>query len=126
MGITEQPGGVPSLTAVLVISTGILGANLGPYEPVESAGHGRTRIGHGRRQPWHRHRPRRAGQPEGRRLAMGLNALTTTLLLPLLSNLSTDAIEANHTTAISVCFKETPLLKLAIFTCPPAALPLLS
>jgi putative effector of murein hydrolase len=30
MGISEQLGGLPSLTAVLVILTGILGAMLGP------------------------------------------------------------------------------------------------
>ncbi|MHA1598765.1 MAG: LrgB family protein, partial [Alphaproteobacteria bacterium] len=30
MGITEQLGGLPSLTAVLVIATGILGAMIGP------------------------------------------------------------------------------------------------
>ena len=33
MGITEQLGGLPSLTAVMVILTGILGAVLGPPPP---------------------------------------------------------------------------------------------
>jgi predicted murein hydrolase (TIGR00659 family) len=88
MGISEQFGGLPSLTAVLVIATGILGAVFGPYVlnlaritswsargfAIGTASHG---IG-----------TARAAQVNGvagafAGLAMGLNALATAILLPL-------------------------------------------
>ncbi|MEM1382370.1 MAG: LrgB family protein [Pseudomonadota bacterium] len=89
MGITEQLGGLPSLTAVLVILTGILGAMLGPLVlnalgitdwsvrglAIGTASHG---IGTARAfqvSPL-------AGAFAG--LAMGLNALATAILLPLI------------------------------------------
>jgi predicted murein hydrolase (TIGR00659 family) len=89
MGITEQLGGLPSLTAVLVIMTGILGATVGPYllnllkirDPAArglamgTASHG---IGTARAMQV----SEVAGAFSG--LAMGLNALATALLLPLL------------------------------------------
>ena len=88
MGITEQLGGLPSLTAVLVISTGITGAVLGPYLlnllrirnwaarglAMGTASHG---IGTARAMQVNEV----AGAFSG--LAMGLNALATAILLPL-------------------------------------------
>jgi predicted murein hydrolase (TIGR00659 family) len=92
MGIAEQLGGLPSLTAALVILTGILGAVIGPAllrilrvrDPaaigfaigVSSHGIGTARafqLGE------------RAGAFSG--LGMGLNALVTSLLVPVLMRL---------------------------------------
>jgi len=89
MGITEQLGGLPSLTAVLVIVTGISGAMLGPLMlnligvkdqaarglAIGTASHG---IGTARAMQV----SETAGAFAG--LAMGFNALATALLLPLL------------------------------------------
>ncbi|MEM5492498.1 LrgB family protein [Hoeflea sp. AS16] len=89
MGITEQLGGLPSLTAVLVILTGILGAVLGPLLltligvkdwrarglALGTASHG---IGTARALQVNE----LAGAFSG--LAMGLNALATAILLPIL------------------------------------------
>lgn len=89
MGITEQLGGLPSLTAVLVILTGILGAVIGPMLlnllrirdwrarglALGTASHG---IGTARALQINE----LAGAFSG--LAMGLNALATAILLPLL------------------------------------------
>lgn len=89
MGISEQLGGLPSLTAVLVILTGVLGAMLGPPlmnlmgvrdwaargVAMGTASHG---IGTARALQVNE----LAGAFSG--LAMGLNALATALLLPLL------------------------------------------
>jgi len=89
MGISEQLGGLPSLTAVLVILTGILGAMIGPGilnllrisdwsargVAIGTASHG---IGTARAFQVNEV----AGAFSG--LAMGLNALATALLLPLL------------------------------------------
>jgi predicted murein hydrolase (TIGR00659 family) len=88
MGITERLGGLPSLTAVLVIATGILGAMLGPLLlnalgiknwaarglAMGTASHG---IGTARALQVNEV----AGAFSG--LAMGLNALATALLLPI-------------------------------------------
>ncbi|NQW02256.1 MAG: LrgB family protein [Rhodospirillales bacterium] len=88
MGISEQLGGLPSLTAVLVIITGILGASLGPYLldllrikswaarglAIGTASHG---IGTARAIQVNEV----AGAFSG--LAMGLNALATAILLPI-------------------------------------------
>lgn len=92
MGITEQLGGLPSLTAVLVIVTGILGAMFGPPLlnllrirdwaargfAIGVASHG---IGTARAMQVNE----AAGAFSG--LAMGLNALATAILLPLLWHL---------------------------------------
>lgn len=92
MAISEQLGGLPSLTAVLVILTGILGAMLGPWLmtllgvrdwaarglAIGTASHG---IGTARALTVND----TAGAFAG--LAMGLNALATALLLPILWNL---------------------------------------
>jgi predicted murein hydrolase (TIGR00659 family) len=89
MGISEQLGGLPSLTAVLVILTGILGAMVGPLLlnalgikdwaarglAIGTASHG---IGTARALQVNEV----AGAFSG--LAMGLNAFATALLLPLL------------------------------------------
>jgi len=89
MGISEQLGGLPSLTAVLVILTGILGAMIGPFIlnllrvrggaarglAIGTASHG---IGTARALQ----ESELAGAFSG--LAMGLNALATAILLPLL------------------------------------------
>lgn len=89
MGITEQLGGLPSLTAVLVILTGILGAVVGPHIldllkvkdwrarglALGTASHG---IGTARALQVNE----LAGAFSG--LAMGLNALATAILLPVL------------------------------------------
>ena len=89
MGISERMGGLPSLTAVLVILTGVLGAMIGPLLlnvigvkdwgarglAIGTASHG---IGTARALQVNEVAGAFAG------LAMGLNALATALLLPLL------------------------------------------
>lgn len=89
MGVSEQLGGLPSLTAVLVILTGITGSMLGPMilnllgirdwsargMAIGTASHG---IGTARALQVNE----LAGAFSG--LAMGLNALATAILLPLL------------------------------------------
>lgn len=94
MAIAEGLGGLPSLTAVLVIVTGILGAMIGPKTldligvkdwrarglAMGTASHG---IGTARALQVNE----TAGAFSG--LAMGLNALATALLLPLIWGLLT-------------------------------------
>lgn len=89
MAISEKLGGLPSLTAVLVIVTGILGAMIGPAVlnllkirdwrarglAIGTASHG---IGTARALQVNE----TAGAFSG--LAMGLNALATALLLPVI------------------------------------------
>ncbi len=89
MAIAEQLGGVPSLTAVLVIVTGIFGAMFGPIVltligvkdwkarglAIGTASHG---IGTARALQTNE----TAGAFSG--LAMGLNAMATALMLPIL------------------------------------------
>lgn len=89
MGISEQMGGLPSLTAVIVILTGIIGATLGPLVlnwlrihdwsvrglAIGTASHG---IGTARALQVNE----LAGAFSG--LAMGLNALATAIVLPIL------------------------------------------
>jgi predicted murein hydrolase (TIGR00659 family) len=89
MGVSEQLGGLPSLTAVLVLFTGVFGAMLGPPLlnllrvrdwrarglAIGTASHG---IGTARALQINEV----AGAFSG--LAMGLNALATAILLPLL------------------------------------------
>ncbi|KAB2933741.1 MAG: LrgB family protein [Rhodocyclaceae bacterium] len=89
MGIAERIGGLPSLTAVLVISTGILGA-IGArfiYQALGIADHavrgfavGVASHGIGTARAFQV--SEQAGAFSG--LAMGLNALLTALLVPLL------------------------------------------
>ena len=89
MGIAEQLGGLPSLTAVLVILTGILGATLGPFMlnvlrirswPARGLAIGVASHGIGTARALQINEV--AGAFSG--LAMGLNALATAALLPLL------------------------------------------
>ncbi|MCB1759938.1 MAG: LrgB family protein [Gammaproteobacteria bacterium] len=89
MGISEQLGGLPSLTAVLVILTGIVGAMLGPavlkllcIEDPAAQGMAMGTASHGIGTARALQLGELAGAFAG--LAMGLNALATALLLPLL------------------------------------------
>ncbi len=92
MGISEQIGGLPSLTAVLVILTGILGAmfgtaileRIGVRDPnAQGFALGLTSHGIGTA------RALQVGEVAGAfsALAMGLNGLATSLLAPLLVHL---------------------------------------
>ncbi len=92
MGIADKLGGLPSLTAILVIATGILGAALGPLvldtlrvrDPATRGfAMGVTAHGIGTARAFQE--SEQAGAFSG--LAMGLNALFTALLLPLLVGL---------------------------------------
>ncbi len=89
MGIVEKLGGPPSLTAILVVSTGIVGAVIGPAlldwlkvrDPaVRGFAIGTTSHGIGTARAFQE--SEQAGAFSG--LAMGLNALLSSLLLPLL------------------------------------------
>jgi len=89
MGITEQLGGLPSLTAVLVILTGILGAVLGPplltligVKDWRARGLALGTASHGIGTARALQSNELAGAFSG--LAMGLNALATAILLPIL------------------------------------------
>lgn len=88
MGISEQLGGLPSLTAVLVILTGIIGAALGPLllnligvRDMAARGLAIGTASHGIGTARALQVSDVAGAFAG--LAMGLNALATALLLPL-------------------------------------------
>lgn len=92
MGISERLGGLPSLTAVLVIATGILGAMLGPpllgllkirNAPAQGLAMGTASHGIGTARALQMSEI--AGAFAG--LAMGLNALATSILLPILFHL---------------------------------------
>jgi len=89
MGIAEQLGGLPSLTAVLVLITGITGAMLGPYvltlmgiKDWAARGLAMGTASHGIGTARALQVSEVAGAFSG--LAMGLNALATAILLPLL------------------------------------------
>ena len=92
MGIAEKLGGLPSLTAILVVSTGILGAVLGPWTlnvlRVRDAAIRGFAIGvasHGIGTARAFQESEQAGAFSG--LAMGLNIPATALLLPVLMRL---------------------------------------
>ena len=89
MGIAERIGGLPSLTAVLVITTGILGAVAGRYlfdalgvrdQAIRGFATGVTAHGIGTARAFQE--SEQAGAFSA--LAMGMNGLLTALLLPLL------------------------------------------
>jgi len=89
MGIVEQLGGPPSLAAILVVSTGIVGAVIGPAlldwlkvrDPaIRGFAIGTTSHGIGTARAFQE--SEEAGAFSG--LAMGLNALLSSLLLPVL------------------------------------------
>ncbi len=89
MGISQQLGGLPSLTAVLVILTGILGAMLGPplmtllgITDWRARGLAMGTASHGIGTARALQVNEVAGAFSG--LAMGLNALATAILLPVL------------------------------------------
>lgn len=88
MGISDNLGGLPSLTAVIVIATGILGAALGPLalnlagvKDWASRGFAMGTGAHGIGTARALQVNEVAGAFAG--LAMGLNALATAILLPL-------------------------------------------
>ena len=89
MGISETIGGIPSLTAVLVILTGIIGGMLGPLllrllgiSDASAIGLSLGTASHGIGTARALQHSEIAGAFSG--LAMGLNALATAILLPLL------------------------------------------
>jgi putative effector of murein hydrolase len=92
MGIAEQLGGLPSLTAVLVILTGIIGAMLGPplmnrlgVKDWAARGLAMGTASHGIGTARALQVNAVAGAFAG--LAMGLNALATAILVPALWHL---------------------------------------
>lgn len=92
MGITEAIGGLASLTAVLVILTGVLGAMVGPWvltrmgiDAPAARGVALGTAGHGIATARALEESEVTGAFSG--LAMGLNALATAVLLPLIWNL---------------------------------------
>jgi putative effector of murein hydrolase len=89
MGVAERIGGIPSLTAVLVITTGILGAVIGRYlfdalrirdAAIRGFATGITAHGIGTARAFQE--SEQAGAFAA--LAMGMNGLITALLLPVL------------------------------------------
>jgi predicted murein hydrolase (TIGR00659 family) len=92
MGISEKIGGLPSLTAVFVIATGVIGAMLGPLvltrvHALDASVRG-TAMGvgcHGLGTARIYQESSEAGAFSG--LAMGLSGLLTSLFLPLLVKL---------------------------------------
>ena len=89
MAVSEQIGGLPSLTSVMVILTGVMGAALGPMildlvgvRDARARGLALGTASHGIGAA----RALQAGETQGAfaGLAMGLNALATALLLPLI------------------------------------------
>lgn len=92
MGISEAIGGLPSLTAVLVILTGIIGASLAKEildlfriqdQSIRGFAMGLACHGIGTARAFHMHAE--AGAFSG--LAMGLNGAMTAILVPLLARL---------------------------------------
>ncbi len=88
MGIAEKLGGLPSLTAVFVIVTGILGAALGPIlldlmgiKDQAARGFAMGTASHGIGTARALQESEVSGAFSG--LAMGLNALATAIILPL-------------------------------------------
>ena len=89
MGISEKIGGLPSLTAVLVITTGVIGAVLGPWfldrlriEDPTLRGTAMGVSAHGLGTASIYQESSEAGASSG--LAMGLSGLITALILPVL------------------------------------------
>lgn len=90
MGVAEQIGGLPSLTAALVLLTGICGAVIGPWvldrvrvEDPRARGLAFGTAAHGIGTARALQESQIAGAFSG--LAMGLNGLITALLVPLLA-----------------------------------------
>ncbi len=96
MGISEKLGGVPSLTAVLVILTGIIGAMFGPsilswlnIRDPSARGMAMGAASHGIGTARALQENEVTGAFSG--LAMGLNAIATSILLPLMWKLFIDS-----------------------------------
>ena len=94
MGVAESLGGLPSLTAAVVILTGIVGAALGPpvldlarIRDPRARGLAMGTAAHGIGTARALQTSRVAGAFAG--IAIGLNALATAVLLPLLWRLAT-------------------------------------
>ena len=92
MGISEQIGGLPSLTAAMVIMTGIFGATFGPWlldrlkiTDLAARGMALGVAAHGIGTARAMHMNPVSGAFAG--LAIGLNGLATALLLPALAGL---------------------------------------
>ena len=90
MGVAEQVGGLPSLTAALVLLTGIIGAVLGPWvldllkiRDARARGLAMGTAAHGIGTARALAETETAGAFSG--LAMGLNGVVTALLVPLLA-----------------------------------------
>jgi predicted murein hydrolase (TIGR00659 family) len=93
MGVAERLGGLPSLTAAVVICSGIVGASLGPLvltwcgvSDWRARGLAIGTVAHGIGTARALQVNASAGAFSG--LAMGLNALATAILLPLLWHLA--------------------------------------
>lgn len=93
MGIAEEIGGVPSLTAAMVLGTGIIGAMFGPavlrlvgVTESRATGVAIGTVSHGIGTARLLQDDETAAAFSG--LAMGMNALATALLLPILWGLS--------------------------------------
>ena len=91
MGVAEQIGGLPSLTAALVLLTGICGAVIGPWvldrlkiRDARARGLALGTAAHGIGTARALQESETAGAFSG--LAMGLNGLITALLVPLLAS----------------------------------------
>ncbi|MEF2073317.1 LrgB family protein [Consotaella aegiceratis] len=89
MGIVEKLGGLPSLAAVFVLITGVLGATAGPFvltlvgiRDERARGFGLGMASHGLGTARALQEGEAAGAFSG--LAMGLNAIATAILLPLI------------------------------------------
>jgi putative effector of murein hydrolase len=90
MGVAEQVGGLPSLTAALVLMTGITGAVVGPWvldklkiRDERARGLAMGTASHGIGTARALAESETAGAFSG--LAMGLNGVITALLVPLLA-----------------------------------------
>jgi DNA-binding transcriptional ArsR family regulator len=128
MGIAERIGGLPSLTAVLVIATGILGA-IGArfiYRALQIDDDSRARLRPGHRLARHRHRPRLPGKrtngrlrrpgdgpqrPDHRPAAAGADALMTLTELRYIVAL---ARERHFGRAADKCNVSQPTLSVAV------------
>jgi len=97
MGISELIGGIPSLTAIITIVTGVVGAALGTFVldlfriknmPARGFAFGLTSHGIGTARAMSRDQT--AGVFAA--VAMGLSGVTTALLLPLIFRLISDLL----------------------------------
>ena len=97
MGISDLIGGIPSLTAIITIITGIMGASFGTFaldflklKDMSARGFGLGLASHGLGTARAMSRNETAGVFAA--LALGLNGIATSILVPLLFKLITRAI----------------------------------